>query len=339
VKYRVQTADGTMLGGPMYALEKGLGLKWMGLAFAFFTVVASFGIGNMVQANSIAALAKETVNLSPHWVGLILSGLTALVILGGIRSISVCCEFLVPFMAIFYVIGCAVILYFNASYLVPALKLILSSAFTPTAAGGGFAGATIVMAARFGIARGLFSNESGMGSAPIAAAAAQSRNPARQALVSSTGTFWDTVVICAITGLVIVSSVMKAPAALTGLKGAALTKAAFDTLPGIGPIVLTVGLLTFVFSTILGWSYYGERCAEYLWGKRAIHPYRILWILAVYAGSVLTLQFVWDFSDMANALMAIPNLISLLLLSGLIARETRKYLKGGHLDDATDATI
>jgi AGCS family alanine or glycine:cation symporter len=339
VKYRVQTADGTMLGGPMYALEKGLGLKWLGLAFAFFTVVASFGIGNMVQANSIAALAKETVNLSPHWVGLILSGLTALVILGGIRSISVCCEFLVPFMAIFYVIGCAVILYFNASYLVPALKLILSSAFTPTAAGGGFAGATIVMAARFGIARGLFSNESGMGSAPIAAAAAQSRNPARQALVSSTGTFWDTVVICAITGLVIVSSVMKAPAALTGLKGAALTKAAFDTLPGIGPIVLTVGLLTFVFSTILGWSYYGERCAEYLWGKRAIHPYRILWILAVYAGSVLTLQFVWDFSDMANALMAIPNLISLLLLSGLIARETRKYLKGGHLDDATDATI
>lgn len=339
VKYRVRTADGSMLGGPMYALEKGLGLRWLGLAFAFFTVVASFGIGNMVQANSIAALAKETVNLSPHWVGLILSGLTALVILGGIRSISVCCEFLVPFMALFYVIGCSAILYFNASYLFPALKLILSSAFTPTAAGGGFVGASIVMAARFGIARGLFSNESGMGSAPIAAAAAQSRNPVRQALVSSTGTFWDTVVICAITGLVVVTSVMKAPAALTGLKGAALTKAAFDTLPGIGPIVLTVGLLTFVFSTILGWSYYGERCAEYLWGKKAIHPYRILWILAVYAGSVLTLQFVWDFSDLANAMMAIPNLISLLLLSGLIARETRKYLKEGHLEDATDSTI
>jgi AGCS family alanine or glycine:cation symporter len=192
------------------------------------------------------------------------------------------------------------------------------------------------MAARFGVARGLFSNESGMGSAPIAAAAAQSRNPVRQALVSSTGTFWDTVVICAITGLVVVTSVMKAPVALAGLKGAALTKAAFDTLPGIGPVILTVGLLTFVFSTILGWSYYGERCAEYLWGKRAIRPYRIAWVLAVYAGSVLTLQFVWDFSDMANAMMAIPNLLSLLLLSGVIAAETRKYLREGPLDDLAE---
>lgn len=337
VKYRVQTEDGTMLGGPMYALERGLNLKWLGILFAFFTVVASFGIGNMVQANSIAALAKETFHLSPQWVGVALAGLTALVILGGIRSISACCKFLVPFMALFYVTGCIVILVCNASHILPALDLIIRSAFTPTAAGGGFAGATVVMAARFGVARGLFSNESGMGSAPIAAAAAQSRNPVRQALVSSTGTFWDTVVICAITGLVLVTSIMKAPAALDGLKGAALTKAAFDTLPGIGPVVLTVGLLTFVFSTILGWSYYGERCAEYLWGKRAIHPYRILWVLAVYAGSVLTLQFVWDFSDMANALMAIPNLISLLLLSGVIAAETRKYLKEGHLEDTASA--
>jgi AGCS family alanine or glycine:cation symporter len=336
VKYRVQTEDGTMLGGPMYALEKGLGLKKVGLLFAFCTVVASFGIGNMVQANSIASLARETMNASPHWVGLILSGLTAVVILGGIRSISRFCEVLVPFMALFYIIGCVVILYVNGVYIFPALKLIVESAFTASAAGGGFVGATVVMAARFGVARGLFSNESGMGSAPIAAAAAQSRNPVRQALVSSTGTFWDTVVICAITGLVVVTSVMKAPAALAGLKGAALTKAAFDTLPGIGPIVLTVGLLTFVFSTILGWSYYGERCAEYLWGKRAILPYRIVWVLAVYAGSVLTLQFVWDFSDMANAMMAIPNLLSLLLLSGVIAAETRKYLREGHLDDLAE---
>jgi len=333
VKYRVQTEDGTMIGGPMYALEKGLGLKKLGLVFAFCTVVASFGIGNMVQANSIAALAKETLNLSPHWVGLVLCGLTAMVIFGGIRSIARFCEVLVPFMALFYVIGCALILYANAAYILPALKLIVNSAFTTTAAGGGFIGASVVMAARFGVARGLFSNESGMGSAPIAAAAAQSRNPVRQALVSSTGTFWDTVVICAITGLVVVSSVIKAPVALAGLKGAVLTKAAFDTLPGIGPIVLTVGLLTFVFSTILGWSYYGERCAEYLWGKRSIRPYRIAWVLAVYAGSVLTLQFVWDFSDMVNAMMAIPNLISLLLLSGVIASETRKYLQEGHLDD------
>lgn len=334
VKYRVQTEDGTMLGGPMYALEKGLKLKWLGILFAFFTVVASFGIGNMVQANSIAELTRETFHLSPQWVGLGLAGLTALVILGGIRSISTCCEFLVPFMAIFYVTGCIAILTFNAGYILPALDLIIRSAFTTSAVGGGFAGATVTMAARFGVARGLFSNESGMGSAPIAAAAAQSKNPVRQALVSSTGTFWDTVVICAITGLVIVSSIMKAPESLGGLKGATLTKAAFDTLPGIGPITLTIGLLTFVFSTILGWSYYGERCAEYLWGKRAIRPYRILWVLAVYAGSVLTLQFVWDFSDMANAMMAIPNLISLLLLSGVIAAETRKYLKKDHLEDA-----
>ena len=333
VKYRIRTEDGTMLGGPMYALEKGVGSRKLGLIFAFCTVVASFGIGNMVQANSIAGLAKETVNLSPHWVGLVLSVVTAMVILGGIRSIALFCEFLVPFMAFFYVVGCVVILYVNAGFLIPAVKLILGSAFSTSAAGGGFVGATVVMAARYGVARGLFSNESGMGSAPIAAAAAQSRNPVRQALVSSTGTFWDTVVICAITGLVVVTSVMKAPAALAGLKGAALTKAAFDTMPGVGPIVLTVSLLTFVFSTIIGWSYYGERCAEYLWGKRAIRFYRIAWVLAVYAGSVLTLQFVWDFSDMANALMAIPNLISLLVLSGVIASETRKYLREGSLDE------
>ena len=332
VKYRVVTSDGKMLGGPMMALDKGLNMKWLGVLFAFFTVVASFGIGNMTQANSISDLAKTSYGINVEWTGLFLSVVTALVILGGIQTISKFCTFLVPFMAGFYIIGCGIILAINIDFILPAIQLILHSAFNPTAAGGGFVGATVLMAARYGIARGLFSNESGMGSAPIAAAAAQSINPVRQALVSSTGTFWDTVVVCAMTGLVLVTTIMKLPAEFVNMKGGELTHAAFNTIPVIGPIVLTVGLLTFVFSTILGWSYYGERCAEYLWGKKSILPYRILWVIAVYVGSVMTLQFVWDFSDMTNALMAIPNLISLLLLSGVIARETKKYLGKNNLD-------
>jgi AGCS family alanine or glycine:cation symporter len=339
VKYRVQTSDGKMLGGPMYALERGLNMKWLGVIFAIFTAIAAFGIGNMTQANSISSLAQKTFDIDPHWTGLFLTIITAVVILGGIRSIARVCEFLVPFMALFYVTGCLIILALNASFILPAAKLILVSAFTPTAAGGGFVGATILMAARYGIARGLFSNESGLGSAPIVAAAAQSRNPVRQALVSATGTFWDTVVICAITGLVIVSGVLAAPEQMAGLKGGDLTHAIFDQIPVIGPIVLTVGLLTFVFSTILGWSYYGERALEYLVGKRGILPYRILWVLAVYVGSVSTLSFVWDFADMTNALMAIPNVIALLLLSGVIARETKKYLVEKDIDTESDEEI
>jgi AGCS family alanine or glycine:cation symporter len=217
--------------------------------------------------------------------------------------------------------------------LLPACKLIVVSAFTPQAAGGGFVGATVMMAARYGVARGLVSNESGLGSAPIVAAAARTRNPVRQALVSSTGTFWDTVVVCAMTGLVLVTTVLRYPAGTEGLNGAALTKMAFAHIPYVGPIVLTVGLLTFVFSTILGWSYYGERAVEYLLGKRSLLPYRILWVLAVFAGSVVTLPLVWDLADAMNALMAIPNLVALILLSGVIVRETRKYLWENRLDE------
>jgi AGCS family alanine or glycine:cation symporter len=332
VKYRVVTSDGKMLGGPMMALDKGLNMKWLGVLFAFFTVLASFGIGNMTQANSISDLAKTSYGIDTQWTGIFLSVVTALVILGGIQTISKFCTFLVPFMAGFYVLGCAIILAINCDFIFPAIQLILHSAFNPTAAGGGFVGATVLMAARYGIARGLFSNESGMGSAPIAAAAAQSINPVRQALVSSTGTFWDTVVVCAMTGLVLVTTILKLPTDFVNMKGGELTHAAFAAIPVVGPIVLTVGLLTFVFSTILGWSYYGERCAEYLWGKKSILPYRILWVISVYVGSVMTLQFVWDFSDMTNALMAIPNLISLILLSGVIARDTKKYLSKNNLD-------
>ena len=340
VRYRVRTADGTMLGGPMYALENGLNMKWLGMLFALFTVIASFGIGNMVQANSIATMAASNFGVSTQLTGVVLMVITAAVILGGLQSIAKVCEILVPFMAIAYIAGCVTILVSSSDFLVPALKLIVSSAFSPSAAGGGFIGASVTMAARYGVARGLFSNESGLGSAPIVAAAAQSRNPVRQALVSATGTFWDTVVICALSGLVIVTSVMQAPETLGVLKGAELTSAAFrQTMPTFGPAVLTLGLLTFVFSTILGWSYYGERAAEYLWGKKTILPYRIAWVIAVYAGSVSTLNLVWDFSDVANALMAIPNLVSLLLLSNVIAADTKRFLTEGNLDDAFEAPI
>lgn len=334
VKYRVKTSDGTMLGGPMYALERGLGMKWLGIMFAFFTVVASFGIGNMVQANSISTLAARNFGVSTHVTGVVLMVLTAVVILGGLRTIARACELLVPFMAIVYVGGCLAILFSNAALLWPAVKVIVTSAFSGEAAGGGFAGFAVMTAARYGVARGLFSNESGLGSAPIVAAAAQTRNPVRQALVSATGTFWDTVVICAMSGLVIVTSIMDNPA-LGKLGGTDLTSAAFgQMLPTFGPAVLTVGLLTFVFSTILGWSYYGERAAEYLWGKGLILPYRILWVIAVYAGSVFSLNFVWDFSDLANGLMAVPNLVALLLLSRVVAAETRRYLTHGDLESA-----
>lgn len=332
IKYRVKTSNGTMLGGPMFALERGLNMKWMGVLFCVFTAIAAFGIGNTVQANSISLLVNETYGVSPMVTGLVMSIATALVIIFGVKGIAKVCGTLVPFMALFYVAGCVVILYLNRAFLVEALDLIVSSAFSPQAAGGGFLGSTVMMAARFGIARGLFSNESGLGSAPIVAAAAKTSNPVRQALVSSTGTFWDTVVVCALTGLVLVSSVIAHPD-IDYTQGAALTKAAFGKIPYIGSMVLTVGIITFAFSTILGWSYYGERAVEYLGGKRYIKIYKLLWILAVFAGSVMNLSLVWSIADSMNALMAIPNLIALLLLSGVVVKETKKYLWSGNLDE------
>lgn len=332
VKYRVKTSDGTMLGGPMYALEKGLGAKWLAVLFCVFTALAAFGIGNMVQANSVASLTSESLGLSPYITGVVMTVLTAVTILGGVKSIARVCVGLVPFMAVFYCLGCLIILVLNAPFLVPAVREIVHSAFNARAAGGGFIGAGVLMAMRYGIARGLFSNESGLGSAPIVAAAAKTRNPVRQALVSATGTFWDTVVVCAMTGLVLVTTMLRYPETLAGLKGALLTKAAFGAIPVVGPIVLVGGLITFVFSTILGWSYYGERAVEYLFGKRSILPYRVLWVIAVFAGSVIALPLVWDLADAMNALMALPNLVALLLLSGVIAAETRKYLKEKGLD-------
>nr|WP_300090993.1 sodium:alanine symporter family protein [Sedimentibacter sp.] len=336
VKYRVKTADGTMAGGPMYVLEYGMKNKALAYLFAFFGSVAAFGIGNTVQANSISNMMSNQFG-TPTWItGIALAVLTGIVILGGVKRIASVCDKLVPFMAVFYVLGCVIILAMTFQTIPATIGLIVSSAFTGQAAVGGFAGSTIMMTARYGVARGLFSNESGLGSAPIVAAAAQTRNPVRQALVASTGTFWDTVIVCMMTGITIVNTGVWN----TGLNGGDLTNAAFGNIPVIGPLVLTVGLLTFVFSTILGWSYYGEKCVEYLFhSKKAILPYRILYTVAVYFGSVMSLAFVWDLADLFNGLMAIPNLISLIALSSVIVSETKEYLWDGNLDKINDEVL
>ena len=340
IKYRVRTADGTMLGGPMYAIERGMKMKWLAVLFAIFTAVAALGIGNTVQANAISTLLSEPGlfgesfgGISTVASGLVMALLVALVIIFGVKGIAKVCTAFVPFMAIFYVAGCLIIIFMNWSYMGETVSVIFKSAFSAQAAGGGFIGSTVMMAARYGIARGLFSNESGMGSAPIVAAAAKTRNPVRQALVSSTATFWDTVVICALTGLVLVSSIIAHPD-ISSSDGAKLTQLAFGKIPYV-----TVGLVTFAFSTILGWSYYAEKAIEYLAGKRFIKLYRVLWVLLVFVGAVADLSLVWDIADGTNALMAIPNLISLVCLSGVIVAQTRKYLWNKRLDDTDDTEI
>ncbi len=332
IKYRVRTADGKMLGGPMYALERGLGCKWLGVVFAFCTVLASCFIGNMIQCNSISMLLSEGYHVPPVATGAAIALLTCAVIFFGVKGIARVCESLVPFMALLYVGGCVWLLARNGAYVLPAVKLILTDAFSAKAAAGGFVGSSIMTAMRYGIARGLFSNESGLGSAPIVAAAAQTRNPVRQALVSSTSPFWDTVVICAITGVTLVSSVMADPG-IDSSAGATLTKVAFGQIPTFGPLVLTLGIVTFAFSTVLGWSYLGEKALEYLFGRKARYVYRILWIAATFIGSVTAINLVWNLGDTFNALMALPNILSLLLLSGVIVRETRHYLWEDRLDE------
>ncbi len=334
VKYRVTTSDGTMMGGPMYALERGLGAKWLAVLFCIFTVLAALGIGCSVQSNSISTMLYESFNVPIYVSGAVTALLVALVIFFGIKGIANVCGFLVPFMAFFYVAGCIVILLMNASFLGSALSLIFKSAFSLQAIGGGFVGGGLMVAMRYGIARGLFSNESGMGSAPIVAAAARTKNPVRQALVSATGTFWDTVIVCAMTGLVLVTSILRYPD-IDYKDGAILTKLAFSKIKFIGPIILNVGLITFAFSTILGWAYYAEKAIEYLGGKKVIFYYRILWVAVVFIGSVVNLSMVWDLADAMNALMAIPNLISLLLLTGVLVKETNKYLWNDKLDAET----
>jgi AGCS family alanine or glycine:cation symporter len=322
VKYRTVNSAGQIAGGAMYVLERGMNNRPLAIAFAVFTAICALGIGNAVQANSVATMAHQTLGVSPWITGAVLTVLTALVILGGIRSIARVCEYLVPFMAIFFTVGCFIILAMDAAAVPGTIKLILSSAFTGQAAVGGFMGAGMREAMRYGVARGLFSNESGLGSAGIVAAAAQTKNAVRQALVSSTGTFWDTVVMCAITGVVIVNS----GEWTRGLDGAALSSSAFNDIPVVGPVVLTVGLLTFVFATLIGWSYYGEKACEYLFGTRSIRFYRWVWVAMVMVGSLLPLPVVWSAADITNALMAVPNLISLIALTDVVVEETRLYL-------------
>lgn len=341
VKYRVKTEDGRMQGGAMYALERGLHMRWLGLIFAVFAGFASFGIGCATQVNAIATVCNENLHINKAVVGIIVGVLTAVVIFGGIKSIARVCERLVPFMALFYVLGCIVILGINYDYIIPAITTICRLAFQPGAAAGGLVGSGIMLAMRYGVARGLFSNESGMGSAPIAAAAAQTRNPVRQALVSSTGTFWDTVVVCLMTGLVLVSTIMKNPAVNANeiTDGGVLTSLAFDQIPVIGPLILVVGIISFAFSTILGWAYYGERCVEYFAGKKGLIPYRVLYIAVAVIAPVVALDVVWDIADILNALMAIPNLIAVLLLSPVIVKETKKYLNNLDAKDETEIPV
>lgn len=335
VKYRIRTPQGKMLGGPMYALERGMGMKWLAVLFCIFTVCASFGIGNLVQSNAISMLCYETYRVPQALTGTAVAVCVALVVIFGVKGIARVCSAFVPLMAALYFLGCCYILWVNGGYVWDAVKLIVESAFRPEAAGGGFVGGSVIMTARYGIARGLFSNESGMGSAPIVAAAAQTRNPVRQALVSSTGTFWDTVVICALTGLVLVSSILAYPD-ISYADGPALTKVAFDKIPYLGAPLLTFGIVTFAFSTILGWCYYGEKAMEYLSGKRWTLVYRGVFIVGVFFGAITQLAVVWNFADLTNALMALPNIVSLIGLSGIAAAETRKYLWEDRLDEEAD---
>lgn len=326
VKYRVRSEDGTMLGGAMYALERGLKAKWAGIIFSVLAAICAFGIGSTVQANAVTENLTTNLHINKYLVAAILMVLIAVVIIGGIKSITKVSEILVPFMALFYVLGCIIILVMNADVLGQAITTIVSSAFSAKAAGGGFIGSTVAMACRYGFARGLFSNESGMGSAPLVASAAQTRNPKRQALVSMSGTFWDTVIICLMTGLVLTSCIIKYPN-IDGLSGngGQLTSMAFSMIPVVGLPVLILGLVTFAFSTILGWYYYGERAAVYLFGEKIILPYKILYTLSIFLGSVMELNLVWNLADLLNGLMAIPNIVAVLLLSTVIARETKKY--------------
>ena len=325
VKYRVVDENGEMAGGPMYYLERGLGQKWLGVLFALFGAIASFGIGNMVQANAVSGNLKEALGIDPLLTGVVLAVCTAAVIIGGVKKIGNVAAVMVPVMAVVYVCGCLAILVRFAGEVPAAFALVFSDAFTGTAATGGFIGATVMLAIQKGVSRGVFSNESGLGSAPIAAAAAKTNEPCQQALVSMTGTFIDTIIVCTMTGLVLIVT----GAWHSGTEVAALTKSAFDIgLPGnAGGFIVSFGIIFFAYSTILGWAYYGEKCMEYLAGVRAVLPYRLIYSVSVAVGATVKLDLVWNFADVMNGLMAIPNLIGLVGLSGVIVAETNRFLK------------
>ncbi|MGM0951530.1 MAG: alanine/glycine:cation symporter family protein [Pseudomonadota bacterium] len=324
VRFREVDERGKHVGGPMYYIRNGLGSKWawLGILFAVFAAVAAFGIGNTVQANSVADVLESSFGL-PHWVtGVVLMALVGMVLIGGIKRIGQVASALVPFMAVSYVLIGLIVLAINANEIPAAIAMVFSSAFSGTAAEGGFAGAAVWAAIRFGVARGIFSNEAGLGSAPIAHAAAQTNDPVKQGMVAMLGTFIDTIIVCSITGLVIITS----GAWTSGETGAALTSLAFETgLPGFGNYVVAISLAIFAFTTILGWSFYGERCIEFLFGVKAIVPYRVVWIIAIPVGATINLGFIWLVADTLNAMMALPNLIALLLLSPVVFKLTREY--------------
>ena len=327
VQFRETDEKGNHIGGPMFYIRNGLKghWAWLGTTFAIFGALAGFGIGNTVQANSVADALYAKIGISHLVTGLCMAGLAALVLIGGIRRIAVVAGKLVPFMAITYLLAGLVVLVLNASEIPTAIELIIKHAFTPVAATGGFAGAAVWAAIRFGVARGIFSNEAGLGSAPIAHAAATTTSPVRQGTIAMLGTFIDTIIICSITGLVIIVS----GAWTAGENGASLTAAAFEsTLPGIGGHIVTFGISLFAFTTLLGWSFYGEKCVEYLFGVRSITPFRTLWIIAIPIGATAQLNFIWLLADTLNALMALPNLTALILLSPLVFKLTRDYFAG-----------
>ena len=324
VKYREVDARGKRVGGPMYYIKNGLGenWKWLGFLFALFGTIAAFGIGNMVQSNSVADALNSNFNVDPLITGIILSILVGLVILGGIKRIGDVAGTLVPIMAIAYILGSLIIIIINFAQIGEAFKLIFSSAFNGTAATGGFAGAAVWAAIRFGVARGVFSNEAGLGSAPIAHAAAQTNDPVRQGMIGMLGTFIDTIIICTMTALVILLT----GAWTSGETGASLSTFAYGEGINFGNYIVTFGLVVFAFTTLLGWSYYGERCAEFIFGTAIIIPYRIVWVVAVMTGALIKLDFVWLFADVMNGFMAVPNLIALILLSPVIFKITKDYL-------------
>lgn len=334
IRYRVQDDQGNTVGGPMYALERGLRCRWLAVLFAVFTAIAAFGIGNITQANAVASVLAESSLQIPGWAtGAFLVVLVAVVLLFGLKGISRVCSACVPTMAIIYMLGCLILIISHAELIWPALKLICSAAFTEQAASGGFIGSTIMLAMQTGVRRGLFSNEAGMGSSPIVSAPVRTPNAVQQALVSSTGPFWDTVVICTLTGFALTITLLADPS-IGSREGSLLTYHAFGTAGPVGSWLLTVSLATFVISTLLGWSYFGERALEYLGGARFITPYRVLWVIAVFIGCVVPKSsIVWNFADCANGLMALPNLICMVGLSGVLVAQTRYYLWQRRLDE------
>lgn len=322
VKYRIRKKDGTYQGGPMYVLEHALGKKGLAAAFAVFTVLVSFGMGSSVQAHSISTAVTGQIPISPHLVGMAAGVLAGMIMIGGSRQIAKVCTFLVPVMSVFYLGGCLWVMLANHAYLKETILVIIKAAFSSKSLIGGIAGTAVTTGIRTGISRGLFTNEAGMGSIPMAAASAQTVSPVQQGIVSMTGTFWDTVVMCAITGIAVVSSMIRSPGSFTGIAADQLCFVTFSTLPLKGETILSISLVLFAFATIIGWNYYGECAVRYLWGEKGIKTYQVLYMLFIYLGAVVSLELVWGISDLFNSFMAIPNILSLWMLKNVIIKET-----------------